>query len=780
MQLCALSRSPGGAVGPITFDLPQTRRSAYPQYVTISIPSATLASPSGEFDLRVEGDDQSRIPIQARGLGTNSQSPKWSFCEAVAPSGTRLVLDAAEKPSASSADGAGLEEAADGGFLLSNQQLRVEVGPRDSSIIRSITYAGRRVSTPAPLELTYEAGGKTFAASGDTARRVRVLAEGPVRVGVEVVGRYTGPAGEPGLDYRLRIELLADLPVVVIQHWFFHCLPKAPNLTVDGMGISLAMDVTSNAKHFRQLKHGLTGTPRPVVTNRPVDVRVGHDGAVLWRMADARAMEDNTDYPPYTLPPADECSAWFAAELDGAWCAAKIDDACDMPPKGMRLDEGRFDFDLWPKWAAPMQLPQGRSRSTTLRLAFGDRSPNQPLLCETVDAALSASRCETPLLLGPEAYARAGVFEQDRLLRHDRKHARFDDYLGRVACPPTVAGMFDLGDTPDPGYQTTYLRTGRRLEAIAPLAQQRPVQFLTGVRQALAPWSDASQFEPIWANNEYDVIWCIGGEIMRAGRRDLLPSLRWFARHAIEVDFVHYSDHPVKHRATPPHCARHTTAGAYPSHFWTEGLLQYYALTGDEDALAFARGIGDKIVQLLTDPEHRSKLWRPTRELGWALLALSALIEFDPAPSYRDLATEIADDLIDAPLTDDYIADAVKYSFGYASIVLGVDRWYGVNGGDRYRDWLVAFAQRCAGRLGDGAGVVPSMGLCILHAGYKHSGDADLVRSGMRVLEQIIDSQAWIDPPPYTKPFAMLYRPLSRFLADAAAEGLLDKLDYRF
>src|SRR5690606_7876182 len=118
-----------------------------------------------------------------------------------------------------------------------------------------------------------------------------------------------------------------------------------------------------------------------------------------------------------------------------------------------------------------------------------------------VTALLAATGAQGPQLLSPDDYAKACVFDQHLLLANDHAHERFDSYLAKVACPPTVADMFDLGDTPDPGYQTTYLRTGRRLTHTAPPTARQPVQFLTGVRQAVAPWSDASQFEPIWANN---------------------------------------------------------------------------------------------------------------------------------------------------------------------------------------------------------------------------------------------------------------------------------------
>lgn len=753
------------------------------QYVAFSVP-AGLTDQQAPASVRIEGSNQP-LPLQIRPLGSTPM-PGWWFCETMAPRGSKLVLhdtqaDAPKQQAAAT-------KADDQSILLKNDHLQLHISRTAASPIAAITRQGKAVHANEPLELTYQSQGLAFSAAKDPTRQIEILSPGPIRAAVQITGQHFGPDKQPGLNYRLRIELLADLPVIVMHYWFFHCLPGVEDLAVDAMQLSLSLNDQNSvqgkpaANHFKQRAYGITGIPRDVSTSHALDARVGHDGAAHWRLNDAKALEDDVDYPPYMLPPTDEINTWMGTSIPDAWCAAAMDDICDMLPKGLRLSQGRFDLDIWPVWAAaPMSLPQGRSRQVTFRVAFGDLADGASPDTAIVESTLAASRCTEPLLFSPEAYAAAGVFEQQHLLKDDGSHERFNTYLGKVACPPTAADMFDLGDTPDPGYKTTYLRTGRRVAHIAPETSRRPVQYLTGGRNIrIAPWSDITQFEQVWANNEYDVIWTMGGEIMRSGNRDLLVSFRWFARHAIEVDFVHYSDHFFKHRTTPPHCARHTTAGAYPSHFWTQGVLQYYALTGDEDALVFARAICDKIIEMFDDPAMRVRLWHPTRELGWALLSLASLIEFDPDPRYIKLGQEIADDLVATPMNDEFIDSAVLYAFGYASIVLGVDRWHDVMPKDRHRDWLVLFAQKCASRMACTPGIELAMGLCILHAGYKHSGDQTLVRHGMRVLERIIDSKAWIDPSPYTKPLALLHRPLARFFADAAKAGYLKQLNYQF
>lgn len=703
-------------------------------------------------------------PVQTRLLGRHPNgSPRWLFGEFITSCGGELSLQQGSvplsHPAAVTQHGSDLHVG--NGFVgvnVSREGLRFD---REGHPI----IAG--------LAMLTQSGETEFAGRIET---LRITATGPVRAAVEASGRHIGPDGEAGLAFRLTIEVFAEMPTVTLRYWFFHLLPGRETLDVDAIRLSLPLSLATGRRHFIQRQWGLQAIPRAVSTTLALDARVGEDQATALRLADPAALHDDTAYPPYLMPPADAIEPWLAAQTEHGWCVLSMDDMCELKPKAMRLDAVGFGADVWPQWAGALQLPQGRSRSVTLRLALLEPCAESP---KDVSDHLNATRCRSPVLLEPATYAQSQVFGQERVLKRGQAGAiRFDDYLRRVACPPTVCDFMDLGDTPDPGYSRTYLSTGRRLNRVVPPEQARPLIIRTD--RYAAEWCDLTQFEKVWTNNEYDIIWCIGGEMLRSGRPELFQALQWFSRHAIEVDFVHYSDHHVKHRSTPPHSARHTSAGTYPSHLWTEGLLQYYVLSGDDDALDFARAIADKIIELFADPAQRAKLWHPTRELGWALVATAAVAEIDPQPKYMDISRELADALIATPIDDAYVRTAVRYSFGFASLVLGVDRWQGVCQERKYADWLVSFARAAGPVMQQDSGVWGSMSLLLLHAGYKHSGDPELIRHGMRTIERLLDSSVWHDPPMYAKPLAMLWRPLSRFFADAQACGFLRQLDYRF
>jgi hypothetical protein len=182
--------------------------------------------------------------------------------------------------------------------------------------------------------------------------------------------------------------------------------------------------------------------------------------------------------------------------------------------------------------------------------------------------------------------------------------------------------MFDLGDGVDAHYTNTYSharrllpRRGTRAAADEPTTPEARARL-----QPDPPSLD--EFEPVWTNNEYDVIHALAVELARTGRQSLWTNLRRLVRHNIEVDFVHFSDDPWQHHGSPAHSSLHNYSSAYPSHIWTQGLLEYYCMMGDADALDAAVKLSDTIIRNLDDPERGKFLWGFNREIGWPVLAL--------------------------------------------------------------------------------------------------------------------------------------------------------------
>jgi hypothetical protein len=731
---------------------------------------AVLRAPSGTLPAHAHwalGTPSNSAPVQATLLCDNPAAGAFLRVDTVTSLTGHQPLFISPMPLPSLADPV-LTTSSPNGITLANAALQAHLSPA-----RGIQLTAHQ--TPlGPFNLAYTSANTRFSSANDTQASVTLIEPGPIRALARWQGRCLSPTGQPGLALTLDIELFASLSHAVVRAWFIHDLPGLPLLDLSDLTLTLPLPGFTQ-HHTLQLKRGIIPKPHFVSTTQPLHAAVGHDNATAFRLLDPAPLQDPTVYPDYLMPPCDEIAPWLAmsSPLSGITCAATLDDLRESRPNALCTADQTLSFNLWPSFAGTLSLPQGRSRSATLRLAFSAQSPDPA----SITKALAVTSPE-PLL---SITGQAPFFDTSLLLQSiEGRASRFDDFLKKVACPPTVADKFDLGDTPDPGYQTTYIATARRIDPIVPAEQLRPIQFTAGGHFAVTPWSDLSQYEQVWANNEYDVIWCIASEALRCRQADLLRPLRWYARHAIEVDFVHHSDHAWKHRCTPAHSARHTTTGAYPSHFWTEGVLAHYLLTGDPDALSFARAIGDKIIDFFSEPDQITRLWHPTRELGWALVATAALAQVDPQEKYLAISEKMASQLIQAPLDAQFTTQMVQFSFGFASILLGLDRWHQVRPSQQCSDWIVDAATRCSKQVRSTPSVAPSMTIAVLWLGYKHSGDESLLRAGMHVLERMMDTPWWHSPAPYAKPAAMLHRPLARFFESARQKGLLTSLDYRF
>ena len=384
--------------------------------------------------------------------------------------------------------------------------------------------------------------------------------------------------------------------------------------------------------------------------------------------------------------------------------------------------------------------------------------------------------------LTPEWLATGATFEQDLALPRGQ-HLRFDKVLADIANVPTPNSKFDVGDT-NSQYHAAYSLFGGGL-----------VPRLSGAPEMPRNWADGRPtqtyldcHEPVWLNNEYDVIHTLCGELMRLGQHDRWTMVRLAARHNIEVDFLHYSDHLWLHRATPAHSARHTTTAAYPSHFWTQGLLEYYCLTGDPDALEVALALGDKTVEIFAAPEQREVLWGFNREIGWSILLLVHLYDITREPRFLPLLEEMIDFVItfdrnafsgavDLSAGDDRLSlhrQMINGFFGYCSMVDAVDRYATVTRRADVDEWLqtltVDLARAMIAAAREGRSPRMDLGLA-LAVGYERTGDPRF----MTLTEAWLDELCWNSRGPVGH--ATTCRGWARILGHAWRYGMLDKYE---
>jgi hypothetical protein len=145
-----------------------------------------------------------------------------------------------------------------------------------------------------------------------------------------------------------------------------------------------------------------------------------------------------------------------------------------------------------------------------------------------------------------------------------------------------------------------------------------------------------------WGNLEYDMPQVLALAYAATGERQYYDAMVAAARHFMDVDRIYYqAERPnwvgMNHPKNPLHFT-FELGGVDLGHTWTEGLLSYYYLTGDERGLAAARGIADYLVKRAGTTPLRGN----PRQWGWPQIALVAMYEATGAAEYRDAALAYA------------------------------------------------------------------------------------------------------------------------------------------
>jgi hypothetical protein len=451
-----------------------------------------------------------------------------------------------------------------------------------------------------------------------------------------------------------------------------------------------------------------------------------------------------------------------------------------------------------PEGEEPLTWPQGRRKEQNLLLSFAgpeDQMPPEKLAGQARSVFTVGRAVPDPGIL-----RRLGCFDLDRIIPFERgRNLRFNAMLSRLCGLRSVASMWDLGDTPDRHYTRGYAGGANQYMPL-PGAEEFPRKFSSSG----FVFPDVLKYflEPVWTNNEYDVIHTLGIEVMRTGKPDHFRMLRWAARHNVEVDFVSYSDDLWHHRASPFHSHFHNRKGAITSHFWTQGILQYYCLTGERDVRDVAIALGDKIIEV-NNSEVRE--WKFDREIGWALLALTCLAEAGYT-RYLEEARRIAEFLqnYDRKAFDGRVnlsagreglsleRQMIDNGFGYSSMIEALDRYQKLTGSEETAEWLEDLLRDLKDayweKIEDGERVTArSMVGLIMAIGYERTGEEDFLLAGRLILENYLDT-AFMGGPGVpqsagtekgqVKPCAMAYRGLHRLLGALERTDRLDRYQY--
>lgn len=677
-----------------------------------------------------------------------------------------------------------------GVWTIASDRLRLTLCETGPAVLGELVCDGHPYLTePTNLRLSVDEASTVH----EDRRTVRVLEESSLRVRLRIEGAHYRPDGTRCLNYRMDVEVWAGWPTVRLDYHYFNLEAGAPAQRINRIALDSQWNLGEKTyRHFLQRNHGLFYVSRHVFN--PNAVSISSDTTRPEAHVDDPVMlRDDVDYPFYLNPPLVNTQDWLGVGDRQHSVYTRIEDFSRSVPNRMASEGASLTAELWPSTAETLELPQGRSRRQTVTLAFATGAPGESATAKLSAAPVQAPKGVAALLtaplhegrgcVSPAWMAHCGEFRQAHALPFG-KHVRIETNLRDLVRLDMPITKFDVGDT------DSHYNTGRSNQPL-PGAPLIPRTFPRS--QPTQTYLDLT--EPVWTNNEYDVIHVFCKEVMRTGRLELWSTLRLAARHNIEVDFLHYSDHKWLHRATPAHSVHHTTTGAYPSHFWTQGLLEYYCLTGDIDALEVAEALGDKTIENLADPELREVQWGFNREIGWSVLLLACLVDITGEPRFRRELDELVDYLVEFDREgyrgginlsggndrQNLNRQIVGSFFGYASMMEGVDLYADLASRPEVGDWLKKFCHDLADEAINAAEQGEMRGIdfgTALGIGFERTGDHRFLELAGLVLDMAYWNNTGVKGGGSVKPVASSYRGLARLLGHAWRHGLLEEYEY--
>ncbi len=704
-------------------------------------------------------------------------------------SGTHKVI-VEQRSSPKLANPVRLSKSADGATLtLDNGLTQLVLVQNGAGPIHSLTSGGHTwLSKPQDFALTVN-DASSVTPSKDTPRTITVLEQGDSRVRIRITGDHRKPDGSRLLDYRLDVELWANSPAVRFDYQFFHKEPGQEFIDIHRMAADLTFNLPaqSTARHLFQPYHGEFYEPRDIYNPAPVAI-ITDDQRFGTSVEDPAMSLDTYKYDRYLDAPLVDAPNWLGVTAPGKSAYVALNEMPHLQPKRIASTGNTFSVEAWPKRAGTLKLPQGRSRRITFTLAFfNEEKPDRAAIQSTLNFPLHEARAT----VDPEWLAHVRVFEQAHVLPYG-KSARFEKFIHRTTQLNLTCQFFDLGDTPDSGYRASYTSQGYQRQPLRPGVDKTPRAFMPN--SVLVPWLPLTDYVPVWVNNEYDGIHAIASELMRTGKPGHFTTLRWMARHNIEVDFWHYHDNFWLNQIPPVHSADHATSGGYPSHFWTQGLMEYYCLTADPDALEVSILMGDAILRFFHDPV-RGKFYKNfDRENGWALLALVHVYDICREERFKTEIDRLMDFFMhgEQSNTSDTVRvqsskgitfnrDLIQRFYFMLNLVEATDLYQTITGRPDIHKWLVevlkTMPEHIVQNYREGNSAYSTC--AALAIAFERTGDLTFLTTGLiRIDELIQDDPRWLNPIPEVKPMAILYREFIRFLGPAFREGLLDKYEY--
>jgi PcRGLX-like N-terminal RIFT barrel domain/Beta-L-arabinofuranosidase, GH127 catalytic domain len=429
-------------------------------------------------------------------------------------------------------------------------------------------------------------------------RTVSVRERGPLRAEIELRGQFA-----TGFDYVVRLNAYAGQPFVRVLLTF-----EATGPVAFATLRQLAVEAPLPAADTQRYRIGIEHHP-------PVAGRLRKPGVTL-------VQDDNFGFRINDRRDAGHASGWTEVDGKGGGIAVAARFFWQEYPKGFQLEPGKLIYNLWAPEALPAQIGVGAATTHEFSLLFFDHRPPAQMiaaLAEPLVATVEPSWVSRSLALPNAIDPVAGAAFLHRLAAAHRRVERRTaqevwDEAAQVKCPPPgkerrrtgAFGMLNWGDWNFPGFH------------------------------------DNTKGCDAWGNLEYDLAQVYALAFAATGDPAYHDAMTAAARHFMDVDVIHAQPRQPKwigmnHPKNPLHFS-FALGGVDLGHTWTEGLLSYYYLTGDERALDAARGIADYLVRRI-----RAGIFGGNpRQWGWPQIALLAVYQATGDARYKDAASDYA------------------------------------------------------------------------------------------------------------------------------------------
>jgi exo-rhamnogalacturonan lyase-like protein len=530
--------------------------------------------------------------------------------------------------------------------------------------ISFMTVDGRRTAAQVPLSVV-------------------VTEVGPQRTRIELRGDYSAAFG-----YVIRIDAFANQPFVRVLHTFEQHAPQ-PYTAVNQIGLELPMRF-EGAPQYRvaQPSGGMWSGKLPAA------------GFSLFQ-------EDNELLYVNGVRQPGRARGWVDLSDNARGIAVAARYFWQEYPQSFQLRSDGLTYNLWAPEAAPAKVGMGAAKTHELFVYFhGKTSPAADVVLGLTQAPSAhvapewiVSTGALPNSLAPSVATSGFVRELEagyRRYQASVDNERWDD-SGQVYCTNPEQqrprrgfyGMLNWGDWNFPGYH------------------------------------DTTKGCETWGNLEYDTTQVLALAYAATGQHAFYDSMVVAARHFMDVDRIHYqSAHPnwvgMNHPKDPLHFA-FELGGVDLGHTWTEGLLSYYAMTGDDRGLAAARGIADYLVARLVTVLQRGN----PRQWGWPQIALVAMYDASGSDVYRTAALEYARRGMRAYSPD----DVTHWKMGILAEALSYT--YGATHDPAIREWLERYAKAASAVGSPDARLLPAIayvGRVAANPGYRQLADATVAR----------------------------------------------------